>query len=332
MQLQAALGKLRRTLGHFKGTLLAIDPHRTQSYSRRQMRQRVEKTGQRPVKMAQTFWVLDADTCQPVCFTTATTSRNVADVTPELVDLAAEILQPSSGTSLILVDAEHFSVELLQDIQKRTGFDMLVPVPNQPGHRRRWKAIPEDQFTRRWAGFATAKADYKVDHRHTGSFVEFVERSGECSDDWHYKGFVCTADRDEVQALTVAYPHRWHIEEFFNANQSLGWQRAGTMNLNIRYAQMTMALIAQAVIHQLRQRLGQPFSAWDADHLSGELFSRLDGDVRVTDDTIIVTYYNAPNADLLQQHYVGLPDQLAARGVSPQVPWLYNYRLDFRFR
>jgi hypothetical protein len=143
MQLQAALGKLRRTLGHFKGTLLAIDPHRTQSYSRRQMRQRVEKTGQRPVKMAQTFWVLDADTCQPVCFTTATTSRNVADVTPELVDLAAEILQPSSGTSLILVDAEHFSVELLQDIQKRTASTCLSRFPTSLATAGAGKQFPK---------------------------------------------------------------------------------------------------------------------------------------------------------------------------------------------
>jgi hypothetical protein len=37
-----------------------------------------------------------------------------------------------------------------------------------------------------------------------------------------------------VDALTVDYPKRWHAEEFFNAHQALGWDRAGTMNLNIR--------------------------------------------------------------------------------------------------
>jgi hypothetical protein len=43
-------------------------------------------------------------------------------------------------------------------------------------------------------------------------------------------------------------------------------QTAGTLNLNIRYGQMTMALVAQAAIHQMRQRLGEPFSQWDASH------------------------------------------------------------------
>ncbi len=52
----------------------------------------------------------------------------------------------------------------------------------------------------------------------------------------------------------------------------------------------------------------------------------------MTDDTIIVTYYNAPNAEQLRTHYEGLPDRLKKEGVSPEVPWLYNYKLDFRFR
>ena len=70
--LQVALGKLRRASGHFRGTLLAIDPHRVPSYSKRRMRERVEREGRRPQKMAQTFWALDAVTHQPVCCTTAT--------------------------------------------------------------------------------------------------------------------------------------------------------------------------------------------------------------------------------------------------------------------
>jgi hypothetical protein len=332
MQLQAALGKIRRASGHFTGKLLAIDPHRVQSHSRRCMRERAEKSRDKPMKMAQTFWVVDAETCQPVCFTTATTSRSVVEATPELIDLVADILKPAPESTLIVVDSEHFSSELLYDIQNRTGFDMLVPVPNQPAHRKRWQAIPAEQFKRRWAGFATTKTSYEPRYGKAGRYFELVERSGERKDDWRYKGFLCTTDREEVDALTLDYPKRWHVEEFFNANQSLGWNRAGTMNLNIRYGQMTMALIAQAAIHQLRKRLGEPFSTWNADHLSQDIFFRLDGDVRVTDDTIIVTFYNAPNAEQLRTHYETLPDRLTKEGVAPEVPWLYNYKLDFRFR
>ena len=54
--------------------------------------------------------------------------------------------------------------------------------------------------------------------------------------------------------------------------------------------------------------------------------------MRVQKDTILVTYYNAPNAALLQQHYQGLPEKLQAQGINPRVPWLYNFKLDFRFK
>jgi hypothetical protein len=123
-----------------------------------------------------------------------------------------------------------------------------------------------------------------------------------------------------------------HIEEFFKFNQDLGWKRAGTLNLNIRYGQMTMALLAQTVIHQFRQRIGDPFQSWDAAHLGKNLFGGLDGDVRVHDDTIVVTYYNAPNVEVLRSHYEGLPAKLEADHINPHVPWLYNFKLDFRFK
>jgi hypothetical protein len=329
-RLQVALGKIRRASGHFRGKLLAVDPHRIRSYSKRRMRERAEKGDSRPVKMAQTFWVLDADTHQPVCFTTATAARSVVEVTPELMDLAESILQPAAGQALVVADSEHFSGELIEDVHRRTGFDLLVPIPNRPAHRKSYRQIPEDQFTRRWAGFATAKVPYTM--KRGGTYFQFVERTGERPDDWRYQGFLSTTDRDEVDALTRDFPKRWHVEEFFNANQSLGWKRGGTQNLNIRYAQMTTALMAQAAIHQLRTRLGKPFSDWDANHLAKDLFFRIDGDVRVTRDTIIVTYYNAPNADRLRIHYEELPKKLIREGVNPEVPWLYDYRLDFRFR
>jgi len=330
LQLQVALGKLRLASGHFQGNLLAIDPHRVISHSKRHMRQRAEKRERRPFKMAQTFWVLDADTFQPVCFTTGTAARSVGDATPELMNLTETILQPSPGQTLVVADTEHFSGELMSDIQRRAGLDLLVPIPSQKTYRKQFAAIPEEQFTRRWAGFATAKLPVQFKQRHTGEYFQFIERYGECEDEWHYKGFFCTSDREEVDALTSDFPKRWHVEEFFNANQALGWNRAGTMNLNIRYGQMTMALLAQAAIHQLRQRLPDPYCTWDADHLAKGLFHRLEGDVRVTDDTILVTYYNAPVE--LRSHYQNLPKKLAQKNIKPIVPWLYNYRLDFRFR
>jgi hypothetical protein len=334
IRLQAVLGKLRRASGDFRGQVLALDPHRVRSYSKRKMRMHAKKSGERPMKMSQTFWLLDADTCQPVCFTTATSSRTVTQATPELLDIAYDILglRDQGNSSLVLADAEHYGAELLGLVAKYDGYDLLVPMSSSKSNRKQLAAIPDDQFTRRWAGFATTKRSYAMKRAARDTFYQYVQRSGERSEDWRYKAFLSTADGDEVEALTLEFPKRWHVEEFFNSNQALGWNRAGTQNLNIRYGQMTLALVAQAAIHQLRKRLGDPISGWDANHLAKDLFQGLDGDVRVTHDTIVVTYYNARNAHLLRQHYEDLPTKLQAEGIDPRVPWLYDYKLDFRFR
>jgi hypothetical protein len=52
----------------------------------------------------------------------------------------------------------------------------------------------------------------------------------------------------------------------------------------------------------------------------------------VVNDTILVTYYNAPNQELLRAQYEDLPAKLRAEGVDPAIPWLYGFQLDFRFR
>jgi hypothetical protein len=71
---------------------------------------------------------------------------------------------------------------------------------------------------------------------------------------------------------------------------------------------------------------------WDAVHLARDLFSGLEGDVRVQHDTVLVTYYNAPKAEHWKEHFENLPQRLQTEGVDPRVPWLYNFKLDFRFK
>jgi hypothetical protein len=83
---------------------------------------------------------------------------------------------------------------------------------------------------------------------------------------------------------------------------------------------------------QFRTRQGTPFAAWDGNHLASAIFRGLDGDIRVVDDTIVITYYNAPNQELLRVQYENLPAKLEAEGVAPRIPWLYGFQLDFRFR
>jgi hypothetical protein len=337
-QLQRALGLIRRARGHFIGRVVAIDPHRIRSYSKRQMRRHRcgNSSAQKPQKCAQSFFALDADTHQPICLVNHSASRTASEAAAELLPLARTILphipeHTKAPRPLVVADGEHFTLAMIDDIVRQAGFDLLVPMPNQACYRRQWKQTPANAFVRRWAGLAIAKTRLERDADLPPIF-QLVQRCGENPGNYHYKGFWCTADRDEVQDLIVEFPKRWHIEEFFHDHQALGWNRAGTLNQNVRSAQMSLALLAQAALHQLRQRVGPPVAQWQADHLAKKLLGGLDGDIRVHDDTIVVTYYNAPDVERLRPHYEGLPEKLRAEGVSPHIPWLYDFKLDFRFK
>lgn len=332
--LQVALGKIRRASGHFEGRLLGIDPHRIKSSTKRQMRRHRFSAQQKALKMAQCFFCLDLDSAQPLCFTLASAAKTVTQATPELLALSKEILNPAPNQGpLVLADSEHYSTDLIDHVHLETPFELLLPMPPQNSPKLREQALKPERFNRRWAGYATAKEPFRLGHsRSQEPYYRFVQRNAERPEEHYFKSFLSTVDRDEVQDLTVHYPQRWHVEEFFKFNQALGWQRAGTLNLNIRYGQMSMALLAQAAIHQMRHRLGQPFCQWDATHLARDIFGALEGDVRVNDDTILVTYYNAPHQERLRQHYEHLPDKLQQEGIEPTLPWLYGFKLDFRFR
>jgi Transposase DDE domain len=331
--LQVALGRIRRASGHYRGNLLAIDPHHMRSYTKRQTRRHRHKKNEPAIKTSQTFFCLDAETGQPFAFTVGSAARTVTQATPALLKLAEAILQPAKGQALALADTEHCTAELFDQMVQQTRFDLLTPQSATKLLLQRLRNIPESDFQSPWVGLAMATRPYNFTHGQLDSSIyQIVQRCGVKTGDYYFKSFLSTRDVNAVQALIEDYPKRWHVEEFFNANQALGWNRAGTLNLNIRYGQMTMALMAQASIHQFRQRLRPPYNQWDAGHLAKDIFKALDGDIRVNDNTIIVTYYNAPLADQLREQYEHLPEKLANQKISPHIPWLYDFKLDFRFR
>ncbi len=249
-QLQIGLGQLRRASGHFAGRILALDPHRLVSYSKRDMIRRRPATGQAPIKQAQSFFLLDAQTGQPLTLANGSSARGLTPATQEVLSLASQILPTTPDRPLLVADVEHFTVELLDHVRQNTPFDLLVPLRQTAALERHYRALPESAFTRHWAGFATASEPF-LPRRTTVSepYCRYIQRTGERPESYHFKGFCCTRPRPEVPTLTADFPQRWHIEEFFRFEQDLGWKRAGTLNLHIRLGQMTLALLAQTLIY-----------------------------------------------------------------------------------
>ncbi|MGO8699267.1 MAG: hypothetical protein ACLQVY_16295 [Limisphaerales bacterium] len=254
---------------------------------------------------------------------------------PELLRMAAHILGAAPGAKdkpLLLADKEHYAQELFARVREDQWFNLLCAQPAWPNSVRRWRKVAAAAFTEHWPGYATSVQPYHFSLQPKPTYYEYVQRNGCRSEDLPYQGFLSTARLAEIPALTKDFPQRWHVEEFFKFNQALGWHRAGTLNLNIRYGHLSMVLLAQAALHQLRERLGEPCRQWDALHFARNLLEGLEGDVRVENQTIVVTLYNPPNPALLRHHYEHLPEKLAREGVDPHIPWLYNFKIDFRFK
>ena len=207
-------------------------------------------------KVRNSFFCLDVETEEPICFTIGVSARTVAQATPELARRAHSILQCAPDQTLILADCEHFSAELIAPVVRDTLSALLAPMPQSKTLPCPLAQIPAAEFTPRWAGFATAKRPFRF---HSAAekptdYYPLIQRSGERAEEFTFKAFLVSADREAAEDLSLNYPTRWHVEEFFNPRQALSWQRAGTLNLNIRYGRMSLALIAQAALSQPRRR------------------------------------------------------------------------------
>ena len=88
------------------------------------------------------------------CWTPTPTSQSVSPRAPrrarpraaaeELLGLAADILDTQPGQTLVVADAEHFTVELLDKVKAQTNFDLLVPMPDQPSRRKKLQELPPE--------------------------------------------------------------------------------------------------------------------------------------------------------------------------------------------
>lgn len=323
-ELLVNLGYQRQLCGHYKGVLIAVDPHRIISTSKRIMAKKKKRPDSPAQKMVQTYFSVCAQTGQPIMASIASTGMPTTKATKKLLSGTEKIIQ---NKALLLADKEHFTQDLLTTAKNHPRFDILTPALNT---QRIQKQIQQLDYKPLWAGFAISETNYYF-HGNKEAFRLIAERTGENKRDYEYKAFITTSDRGARELISDNYDERWSVEKFFNFESSIGLNRASTLNLNIRYGKLAMSLMAQAATYQLRKRLNNQYKNWNAGHLALEVLAWADGDIRVKDDTIIVTFYGAPN-HINPKDYTGLPKILRNEGIDPRVPWLFGYKLDFRFK
>jgi len=322
--LQEALAAIRCNKGHYQGDIIAIDPHRIVSTTQRIMPKKKKQPEEPSRKMLQTFFAVDTQTGQPIGCGIGSPGANTTKATIELLNMVNIV----NKNALILADKEHFTEYLIRNINQNSDFEFLVPVITRERIQKIERSLT---YKRQWAGYAIDETLFNF----TGSEKKYrliCQREGETTEDYVYKSFLTISNRSVTDLLTECYQERWSIEDFFNFDGAMGFDRASTFNLNIRYGKMSLALLAQAATYEFRKKLPKPYNRWNSIHLAEAVFAKIDGDIRVKGDTIIVTCYNAPKDLNLQNNYQDLPAKLISEGINPQIPWLYNFKLDFRFK
>ena len=323
--MQIALGKLRYARGDYNNKLFAFDPHRITTYSKRIMPTKKSNRKSRAKKVMQTFFSVEAISGQPVAFTLGSSATTTSKASIELLKMMKSIL-PFNG--LVMADTEHATSNIINAFTQDQQFDVIIPMPLAEKTKKIMKGLT---YQRKWAGYALGETTYKMSNVDLPIKL-VVQRTGEIESEYKYKPFAVIGDTDYIKMLTDQYPERWTIEEFYNFEAAMGWDRASTFNLNIRYGKMSLALIAQAATYELRKKLPEPYKNWTAKHLADSLFIGIEGDIRVKDDTIIVTYYNCHDNINMKYHYENLPKKLQTEGIDPRVPWLYDLKVDFKFK
>jgi len=322
--LQQTIALIRSNTGHYSGQTIAIDPHRIVSASKRIMPKKKKQPTEPSRKMLQTFFALNTQTGQPIGCGIGSPGANTTQATLELLNMVKTV----NRNALILADKEHFTENLFRSIDQDTDFEFLVPAISSEKIRNIERSLT---YQRQWAGYSTAETNFNF-AGNKEKYRLICQREGETERDYFYKSFLTLSNKPATVLLSEKYMERWSIEDFFNFDGAMGFDRASTFNLNIRYGKMSLALLAQAATYELRKKLPHPYNRWNSSHLADALLTKIDGDIRVRDDTIIVTCYNAPEELNLQNNYQGLTEKLMAEGVNPKVPWLYDFKLDFRFK
>jgi hypothetical protein len=241
--LQETLAIIRSNNGHYKGDLIAIDPHRIVSTSQRIMPKKKKQPEESSRKMLQTFFALDTQSGQPIGCGIGSPGVNTSRATIDLLNMVGLV----NKNALILADKEHFTEYLIRSIDQNSDFEFLVPVTST---ERIQKIETSQTYQSKWAGYAIAESMFNF----AGCKEKYrliSQREGETKRDYVYKSFLTLSCKPATVLISEMYRERWSIEDFFNFDGAMGFDRASTFNLNIRYGKMSLALLAQAATYQL---------------------------------------------------------------------------------
>ncbi len=153
--LQETLAKIRQNKEHYKLEVIAIDPHRIVSTSKRIMPKKKKQPKEPSRKMLQTFFALDTQTGQPIGCTIGSTGVNTTKAIFDLLNLVNSTCPQSKP--LLLADKEHFTEKLKSGLKKTRKILLINPCY----YNRKDKKIERSlEYKNLWAGYSVAETTF----------------------------------------------------------------------------------------------------------------------------------------------------------------------------
>jgi hypothetical protein len=323
IEFQVALGRRLVALGQVvPGAAVNIDGHNIRTYSRKEMKLSFITKEDRYGKAIRTFYTQDQASKKPLLAWATYSGTTVSQITRRLADQTRMVL----GREFLLVaDKEWYCGKLIQELNRRYGITMLIPVRCSQGRLAEFTAIPLDQYTETiWGKIA---AVYTTMKDVEGPLCMLLKKC----DDGRY--FALISSKQEMTAATAmpTYTKRWRIETFFGENAFLGVDHLPSLNLNAIQAMLSLRLLAYQAVDNFRNDLGRTYSSRTPELIHREFIDGVQGRVQLRGDVIEVNIYGFAHEAAVAPLLTNLDAKLQGARVDPRIPWLGSRRLRFRF-
>ena len=252
----------------------------------------------------------------------AYSGATVAQTTDAIASLTGDILD---GSYMLVADKEWYCGQLIQELHEQYGISVLVPVKKSNSRMTEFSAIPMSEYKK--SDFGNIAAVYTTMKGFNGPLKMFVKDQPDGS-------VFALITPEQTAGPGEAFPNytkRWRIENFFSENTFLGINHLPSLNLNAIQALLSLKLVAYHVMDNFRNDLGVDYATKTPETIYNEFVNGVQGRIELKKGAIVVHVYNFKHERAVASIMNNLNDKLLKANVDPNIPWLGNRRLEFRF-
>lgn len=321
---QKYMGKRLVELGYLSGNILNLDGHSIKLFSRKEMKKSYFTKDDSYGKAIRVFYTQDQDSRKPLFAKVAYSGTTVAQVTPHLAEANKEIV---GGNFLCVCDKEWFIGELLDQLDKVYGIQVLLPLKRTAKRITEMEKIPFEKFKYCHENQPIAKLFTNLDG-FKGPMRLFVKRNKDSS------LFALITNKKHLRPVRAmeTYSSRWGIESFFNENVFLGMDKLPSLEINAIQTALTLKMVSFNLVDNFRKNLPTTFSKMKPESIYKKFIQGVQGKVQIKKDKLQIDIYGFQHQHVVSPLLKNLEQNLIKQDVDPRCPWLNRYPLNFSFK